>query len=269
MNQFADNAYVRKFGRTACLLGMMAVLPACGSQNLFQGQDVLVAARHDALEENVGYVSEDHRTLKDRFDALERLYVELVQHVKAQEQHIKEMNTKLGSAEKDPKVLASVNRVRNDVATIRDQLKKLENRMFSVEMADASGSFKNEGVVSAASAAASADAGAALDTSALSKPVANVEVDDTPLLGVHLASYRSKEQVASGWSNIERSYSADLNGLTPLVYSQSQEGIGSFMRLVAGPLLNEQEAEALCGRLKTVSPDQYCRVAEYQGEPIS
>lgn len=248
-------------------LGIALVLPACASQPIWQGQDVLVEARHEALAENVDYVSEDHRELKDRFDALERLYVELVQHVKAQESQLQAMNANVASVQKDPQVLASVNRVRNDVATIRDQLKKLENRMFSVEMADGSPAYQDNAIVTAASAEASAD-DTSVSATVASAPAANIKASDEALLGVHLASYRSKEQVNSGWANIERSFAADLNGLTPLVYTQSQEGIGSFMRLVAGPLLNEQEAEALCGRLKQVNPDQYCRIAEYQGEPI-
>jgi hypothetical protein len=53
-----------------------------------------------------------------------------------------------------------------------------------------------------------------------------------------------------------------------LIYVQNQEGIGSFMRLVVGPLNNEEEAEVLCSRIKEANEDQYCRVSEYQGEPI-
>ena len=260
-----------KIARSGLLAGTVIALSACSSQNLWQGEEVLVEARQQALEQDVSYVSEDHRELRDRFDALERLYVELVQHVRAQEAQIASMSNKLATVEKDPQVEASVTRVRNDVSVIRDQIKKLENRIFSVEMTDASEpSFAVEtavptGRAEAAADTATPDAMAADDAT----PVANVVRNEEAFFGVHLASFRSRDQVGSGWNNLAQTFAGDLQGLTPLLYVQSQEGIGTFMRLVAGPLINEQEADALCGRIKRVSPDQYCRVAEYQGEPIS
>lgn len=246
---------------------LLLLLPACASQNLWQGEEVLVEARQQALEQDVGFVSEDHRTLRDRFNALERLYVELVQHVRAQEAVLAGINKKVATVEADPKVEASVGRVRNDVSVIRDQLKKLENRLFSVEMAE-----NSEPVFVAKTNAPTGRAEKDADIDALdaadATPVSNVKRSEEAFFGVHLASFRSKDQVNSGWSNLAQTYAGDLQGLTPLLYVQSQEGIGTFMRLVVGPLINEQEADALCTRIKRVSADQYCRVSEYQGEPI-
>lgn len=251
----------------ACLLtGMMASLSACASQSMWQGEEVFVEARQQALAQDVGVVSEDHRELRDRFNALERLYVELVQHVRAQEAQLAAMGSKVATVEKDPQVEASVNRVRNDVSVIRDQLKKLENRLFSVEMADASEPAFVAEAAPTGRAETAADASTAVEADAT--PVGNVEPTDEAFFGVHLASFRSRDQVSSGWSNLAQTFAGDLQGLTPLLYVQSQEGIGTFMRLVAGPLINEQEADALCSRIKRISPDQYCRVSEYQGEPI-
>lgn len=258
-----------KIARIATGAGAFFLLTACGSQNLWQGEEVLVEARQQALEQNVGFVSEDHRELKDRFDALERLYVELVRHVQAQETQIAAMSQKVATVEKDPQVEAAVNRVRNDMTVVRDQLKELENRLFSMEMADASEpAFVAEAAPTGrAETAADATAPAAAIAEDAT-PVANVERNEESFFGVHLASFRSRDQVDSGWSNLAQTFAGDLQGLTPLLYVQSQEGIGTFMRLVAGPLINEQEADALCTRIKRVSPDQYCRVSEYQGEPI-
>ncbi len=268
------SGYMVNIIRSVAVFAVMALLSACASQPLWQGEEVLVEARQQALEQNVGFVSEDHRELRDRFNALERLYVELVQHVRAQESQIADMSSKVATVEKDPQVEASVNRVKNDVTVIRDQLKKLENRLFSVEMADTSEqSFVAETIATPVPTAptgraeTNADASTAVETDAT--PVANVERNDEAFFGVHLASFRSKDQVGSGWNNLAQTFAGDLQGLTPLLYVQSQEGIGTFMRLVAGPLINEQEADALCGRIKRVSPDQYCRVSEYQGEPIT
>lgn len=259
-----------KFGRMSATAVAALMLSACGSTDLWQGEEVFVEARQEALEQNVSYVSEDHRELRDRFNALERLYVELVQHLRAQEAQIAQLNSKVGSVEKDPQLEASVGRVRNDVAVMRDQLKKLENRIFSVEMSEASApSFDASTSAPTGRAETGADATVpAVPAESDATPVSNVTRNEEAFFGVHLASYRSRDQVNSGWSNIAQTFASDLQGLTPLVYVQSQEGIGTFMRLVAGPLINEQEADALCTRIKQVSPDQYCRVAEYQGEPI-
>lgn len=258
-----------KLTRMTALSGVMLGLSACGSQSLWQGEEVLVEARQQALEQDVGYVSEDHRELRDRFDALERLYVELVRHIQAQEAQISAMGQKMATVEKDPQVEASVNRVRNDVSVIRDQMKEIENRLFSMEMADASEpAFVAE---AAPTGRAETNADTAVAAPAIAEdatPVANVVRSEESFFGVHLASFRSRDQVSGGWSNLAQSFASDLQGLTPLLYVQSQEGIGTFMRLVAGPLINEQEADALCTRIKRVSPDQYCRVSEYQGEPI-
>ena len=260
--------YTAKTMRAGAAAALLFVLPACASQNLWQGEEVLVEARQQALEQDVGFVSEDHRALRDRFNALERLYVELVQHVRAQEAVLSGINKKVANVEKDPKVQASVGRVRNDVSVIRDQLKKLENRLFSVEMADNS---KPAFVAKSKAPTGRAEAGVDVTkpNAADATPVSNVKRNEEAFFGVHLASFRSKDQVTSGWSNLAQTYSSDLQGLTPLLYVQSQEGIGTFMRLVAGPLISEQEADALCTRIKRVSADQYCRVSEYQGEPIS
>jgi len=256
-----------KNARASAAAALLFLLPACASQNLWQGEDVLVEARQQALEQDVGFVSEDHRALRDRFNALERLYVELVQHVRAQESVLADINKKVATVEKDPKIEASVGRVRNDVSVIRDQLKKLENRLFSVEMAENNApAFVAKAQAPTGRAEKDADIDA-LDPSDAT-PVSNVKRSEEAFFGVHLASFRSKDQVSSGWSNLAQAYAGDLQGLTPLLYVQSQEGIGTFMRLVAGPLINEQEADALCTRIKRISADQYCRVSEYQGEPI-
>lgn len=256
-----------KIARASVLAALLMLLPACASQNLWQGEDVLVEARQQALEHDVGFVSEDHRALRDRFNALERLYVELVQHVRAQEAVLADVNKKVSNVEKDPKVEASVGRVRNDVSVIRDQLKKLENRVFSVEMAENSApAFVTKTQAPTGRSEEDADIDA-LDPDDAT-PVSNVKRSEEAFFGVHLASFRSKDQVSSGWGNLAQTYAGDLQGLTPLLYIQSQEGIGTFMRLVAGPLINEQEADALCTRIKRISADQYCRVSEYQGEPI-
>lgn len=253
--------------KKAIVAALAAALSACGgATDLWQGEEVLVEARQEVLERNVYNVSDDHRELKDRFNALERLYVELVHQLRAQNSKMAALESQVSKVERDPEAEARLSRVRSDVTVIREQMKKLENRVFSVEMTE-------QPVASNTPATAMmTDVGtsqASLQPSITpSVPVNNNAAPKQTFYGVHLASYRSQEQVSSGWTGLQQAFGGDLEGLTPLIYTQSQEGIGTFLRLIAGPLINEQEADALCGRIRETAGEQYCRVSEYQGEPV-
>jgi len=258
--------------------GLALMVSACQSDNLWQGDDVKVEARQTNLENTVTRVDENHRDLLDRFNSLERLYVDLVRQVRAQDAEINTLQTKLAHFKKDPKAAMELSRLKKDVSKVHGQMKKLEDRVFSVEMADRtarqvnlptsapksstvqSGADVHDGKTATSSNEA---AGGTAQT-----PVAQQAAPEKTFYGVHLASYRSKDQVASGWKSLVRAFGADLNGLTPLVYVQSQDGIGTFLRLIAGPLMSEQEAQSLCDRIRKNASEQYCRVSEYQGEPV-
>ncbi|MEX0298505.1 MAG: SPOR domain-containing protein [Kordiimonas sp.] len=259
-------AYIRK---AAFVAASSLVLSACmggGTSNLWQGQEVLVEARQEVLEQDVYAVSDNHRELKDRFDALERLYVELVQQVRARDQKMAELEAHVNQVQQDPQLAASMRKVSNDVSAMRREMKTLENRVFSVELSDPSSVTP----INQQAPTGAAETGAAVKPSeAAGTPVAaSAPPSQKVFFGVHLASYRSQDQVSTGWSGLEQNFGMDLNGLTPLIYTQSQEGIGTFLRLIAGPLINEQEATDLCGRIRQNANEQYCRVTEYQGEPI-
>ena len=257
---------------------MTMSLSACGgASNLWQGQEVLVEARQTVLERDVYNVSDDHRELKDRFNALERLYVELVQQHRAQTAKLAVMEATVSKVKEDPEAAAKMTRVRSDVSVIREQMKKLEGRIFSVEMSEqqvaASEQPKPAATMADAAPAAASTPVGAMPASVQPGTTATVPVNNNAqpaqtFYGVHLASYRSQEQVASGWAGLMQGLGGDLEGLTPLIYTQSQEGIGTFLRLIAGPLINKQEANALCTRIRQSASEQYCRVSEYQGEPV-
>ncbi len=258
---------LRKNGLKAVITASsLFALSACGSSgNLWQGQEVLVEARQQVLEEEVGVVTDNHREIRDRFDALERLYIELVQQIRMQDSKLSAMEAKLSTVKRDPQVDANIKKVKSDVTFMREQLKKLETRIFTVEMAEQTAEFDGD-LAPTGNSVVSANTSGETEATPVSKTVAETQ---STFYGVHLSSYRSQDQVASGWSGIQSSYSSELDGLTPLIYTQTQEGVGTFLRLIAGPLVNEQEAEELCGRIKEAAPEQYCRVSEYQGEPIS
>jgi len=250
-------------------------LSGCGgSSNLWQGEEVLVEARQQVLERDVYEVSDEHRELKDRFNALERLYVELVHQLRAQTGKMAALESQVAKVKSDPEAAARLTRVRSDVTVIREQMKKLENRVFSVEMSEQGTGSSGDEVqqtsqlqLQTTTPVGSSQASVQPGTAA-SVPVNNSAAPKQTFFGVHLASYRSQEQVSTGWSGLTQAFGGELEGLTPLIYTQSQEGIGTFLRLIAGPLINEQEADDLCGRIRQSAGDQYCRVSEYQGEPV-
>lgn len=244
-------------------------LSACGeTSSLWQGEEVLVEARQDVLERNVYNVSDDYRELKDRFNALERLYVELVHQLRSQTGKMAMLEKQAAKYKDDPEAGAQLTRVRNDVTVIREQMKKLENRVFSVEMTDQQPVAINSGQLAPASTPVGSSQASIEPSTTATVPVNNNARPQQKFYGVHLASYRSQEQVSSGWTGLEQAFGENLEGLTPLIYTQSQEGIGTFLRLIAGPLISEQEASALCGKIRSVASEQYCRVSEYQGDPV-
>lgn len=253
-------------GKGAIVAALSFTLASCGATtDLFQADEVLVEARQQVLERNVYNVSDDYRELKDKFNALERLYVELVHQIRTYNVQISDLERKLSNVKRDPQAAAQLTRVRADVAVVREQVKKLEGRVFSVEMSEQSDVFDPTGTQT------SVVGGNEASTQLSNKPqvpVNNKAREQQVFYGVHLASYRSAEQVGSGWSGLTQAYQNDLKGLTPLIYTQSQEGIGTFLRLIAGPLISEQEASALCDRIRKIGTEQYCKVSEYQGEPI-
>jgi TolA-binding protein len=264
--------------KVAILAGLATMLGACQSSNLWQGEEVLVEARQTVLERDVDNVSENHRELKDRFNALERLYVDLARNMRMQNEQINSIEQKLANFQKDPEVDASLKRVRNELQAVRKDMKDMENRIYSVEVTDRqavytpppkteaapTGTSQSGADVTSAPGASAASAAAATPT-----PVDNrAPVDNRTYYGAHLASYRSKDQVSSGWNSLLKAFGDELEDMKPLIYTQSQDGIGTFLRLIVGPLDSEAQAEELCNRIRETGGEQYCRVSEYQGEPI-
>lgn len=248
------------------------VLGGCQSSNLWQGEEVLVEARQTTLERSVGSVNENHRELKDRFNALERLYVDLVRGLRTQSDQLKAIEQQLANFQKAPELAASLTRVKNDLGAMRKDMKTLENRVYSVEVMDRQAAAFTPKTDTAptgtsqtgADPVPAANAGAAAATPVDNRPAMRSQT----FYGAHLASYRSQDQVASGWRSLFNAFSNQLQGLEPRVYTQSQEGIGTFLRLIVGPMENEGQANALCDRIRATGGEQYCRVSEYQGEPL-
>lgn len=80
--------------------------------------------------------------------------------------------------------------------------------------------------------------------------------------GLHLASYRSLDQLGSGWQQLQTLYPELLRGLGAISVVLDIPGMGgTYHRLIAGPVADELAASGLCEALK--ARREYCVVAEF------
>lgn len=99
------------------------------------------------------------------------------------------------------------------------------------------------------SAPATAAAGTAEPTAAEGKA-------SGPQPGIHLASFRSRQQAEAGWNRIKKAHGALLGKLEHDVSQVNLGPKGTYFRLKAGPFADKNEASAMCRKLK--ARRQYC-----------
>ncbi len=267
-------------------------LTACGSvTDLYRGDEIHVAARTTVLEQDVEVVSKDYRELINRYEALERLYIDLAARRDEQDSALRRLEAQIADAARSQELRSTLSAVESNVSDLQEQFRGLEDRLFSVE---AVSSTTNAGFPEASTPENAVlngtPGGATVPTAPMSIPVqGSVPVGDsppaatnastteaesadaapeTPRFGVHIASYRSDDQVAGGWTSLQQRLDQAISDLEPLIFSQNQPGIGRFLRLIVGPVESEQEAEALCNDIRGIDAEQYCRVTDYQGDQI-
>lgn len=84
------------------------------------------------------------------------------------------------------------------------------------------------------------------------------------LSAVHLASYRNPDHVARGWAVLQEQAEGALAGLEPRLAEVELGEQGRFLRLKAGPLDSQEEAEALCARLE--GQGIWCQPTDFNGQ---
>ncbi|MEE9301495.1 MAG: SPOR domain-containing protein [Alphaproteobacteria bacterium] len=75
---------------------------------------------------------------------------------------------------------------------------------------------------------------------------------------VHLASFRKEANAKTEWRRLNGLVPEILGGLTPRYVAVDLGDMGTFVRLLAGPLADLEAAKRLCARLH--AEDQYCRL---------
>lgn len=85
--------------------------------------------------------------------------------------------------------------------------------------------------------------------------------------GVHLVTYRQKDQGRQGWQDLIRDHEDLLQSLIPRLETvRLGELGGEFYRLLAGPFPDAAEASETCR--KAEARGLFCEVRAYQGEPL-
>lgn len=87
------------------------------------------------------------------------------------------------------------------------------------------------------------------------------------LFGVHLASYRARDEARDGWRMLQRNNPDELGLLEPRVEDVVIEDKGVFLRLIGGGFSSRDRASALCDVLK--SKGQFCSVVGFAGQRLS
>ena len=86
------------------------------------------------------------------------------------------------------------------------------------------------------------------------------------LFGVHLASYRARDEASDGWRQLQRENPDELGLLEPRVETVVIEDKGVFLRLIGGGFSSQERAAALCEVLKRKS--QFCAVVGFAGQRL-
>lgn len=93
----------------------------------------------------------------------------------------------------------------------------------------------------------------------------STDLDDTGIFGLHVASYRSKEELVRGWKYMRAAHAEVLGplGAISVLFDVPTLG-GTYYRLVAGPVTGQRSAGALCDKLS--ARGEYCVVSEFDGD---
>ena len=86
--------------------------------------------------------------------------------------------------------------------------------------------------------------------------------------GIHLTSYRDKQQGIVGWRSTQTGLSPLLDTKHPRVFEQEQPGVGTFLRVVVGPYETMDEATTVCEMIRSRASDQFCRAVAFGGDRL-
>ena len=230
------------------IFALLSGLSACSSQSQIEVADNLGAST--GLPEvtlRVEDLTTSHRQIRDRFGALETLYIDL-----------RKSNTEQSDMVDEVENIMTENEVlKRDLLAVKTRLQRSEtlsnrlmDRITALETAIADNRKTSMGSTSGGSGG---------------QGVAN-STPEKPLYAVHLASFRESSQINTGWTSLRNKFPRTLGGLNAKVETSTLPQLGSFLRLLAGPFASLSEAKSLCDSLQL--QNQYCKPAPFMGETI-
>jgi len=241
------------------------------TESMWKPGSIHAEAQASSLEAQVERVAGEYRELRDRFDALERLYIDLARNARTQGERLQTAVNNYEAVARDPEMVRAIEQAEASLITIQETVQKLEDRVFKVEMAGGAitPNFANRTpqlntsrlpVQDSTSSAANAVPVDATPLEAIREPAAS-------LYAIHLTSLRTADQARNTWQSLRQLYGSEVADLTPLLYRQTRAGL-TILRLLAGPYTSAENAEAACEALRAIDEGQFCAVTDYQGDPL-
>lgn len=225
---------------------LLTGLSACSTSQGIQVADNLGATTGlSDVSLRVEDLSSSHRKMRNRFGALETLYVDLTKA------HADQTNT----VDEVKRLLKENDTLKRDLIDVRTRLQRSEvvSTGLSARIKALETSMKDVAQNSGSSS-----------TQNRREMVSNKSTADTPLYAVHLASFREKSQINSGWVSLRKKFPQTLGGLSAKVETSNLPQLGSFLRLLVGPFASLAEAKSLCDSLQL--QNQYCKPTPFKGE---
>ena len=238
-----------KFFPTVVVFALFAGLSACSSSSS-NGIDVAenlgATTGLPEVELRVEDLTSSHRQIRDRFGALETLYIDLRKSTAEQSDMVGEVK----------RLMTENTGLKRDLMAVKIRLQKSEtlaNGLVDRVMALESGKKLSSNQTGQGSVGAG-------DSSTLES------TPEKPLYAVHLASFRDTAQINTGWSSLRDKFPKVLGKLNAKVETSTLPQLGSFLRLLAGPFMSLSEAKILCDALQL--QNQYCKPVPYQGDNL-
>lgn len=251
-NRRAGGAYRQFAVAVLCL-----VLPACGFS--FGGGGSSKISDRNAMVQELTALEQALAAERNRADAAEK------SALRARE----EANWILQTAQEGPKTVARNQELEQEVAQLRRanaallndsaDAAALRNRIAELET-------RNSAPAEVSRTPQVVDLG--IERQSISEPEESAEgTENTGVIragnyGLHLASYRSSDQLGDGWQHYRTLYPELLGELVAITVVLDVSGLGgAYHRLIAGPVADEATASGMCAALK--ARQEYCVVSEF------
>lgn len=245
---------------TMVVFALFTSLTACSSLRSSSASQIDVVENAGAatglpeVEMRVEDLTASHRQIRDRFGALETLYIDLRKSTSEQSSMVGEVKRLMTENKSLQRELLAMKTRQQKTETLAD---RLIDRVKALE----TGKGQAKKTSMAPTMRESSEGTEGVSDSSLVEPSS-----EKPQYAVHLASFRDTAQINTGWSSLQEKFPHVLGGLTARIETSTLPQLGSFLRLLAGPFVSLSEAKTLCDSLQL--KNQYCKPAPFMGENI-